>query len=369
MQSNYFFRINWLIQLLVGMGLFIVSFTIQNQTIQAFLATPALALGVTLALETGKALAIIWHRYMTSFSRKQFYPLSTRLASSVFRLGLVVLSLLCSQLFLANQLDRPQLEIVRKAELQTVQTTLDNSLKQSDQKEAKQLNQLHQRQKLEYADLKQQHQDRIEVLQTSLNKEMNNVVSGVFKGKRYLEFERLLEQEKALLAAELTHLSQRHLQQTMILTKTVQNEASQQRKAVQALAHQQKTDIIANDYATDERVNEPHIVSFLKLVQSVFRVDILPLQFVFIFSILLSLLIEIGIFLSFDTITIALIPSIKAKHRSDKETDKLKANMENKAKQDHAHHESELDHVAKRTERTIEEAESLYDRFSEHSKW
>jgi hypothetical protein len=63
MQSNYFFRINWLMQLLVGMGLFIVSFTIQNQTIQAFLATPALA------LETGKTFAIIWHRYMTSFSQ------------------------------------------------------------------------------------------------------------------------------------------------------------------------------------------------------------------------------------------------------------------------------------------------------------
>jgi hypothetical protein len=45
------------------MGLFIVSFTIQNQTIQAFLATPALA------LETGKTFAIIWHRYMTSFSQ------------------------------------------------------------------------------------------------------------------------------------------------------------------------------------------------------------------------------------------------------------------------------------------------------------
>lgn len=339
--------------------------------IQTFLATPALALVLTLALETGKALSIIWHRYMTIYADKQTYPLITRMMSNLFRTGLVVLSLLCSLLFLGNHLDRPQLEAVRSAELQTIQIRQDKTLKQLQQKEAQHVSQLKQRQAQEYADLNQQHQSRIDVLQANLNKEMNNVVSGVFKGKRYLEFERLLENEKAQLATALASLSQRHLQQTITLTQTVQHKMAQQRRDVQAKAEQQKAFIIANDYATDERVNDAHIVSFLKLTQAVFKLNVLPLQFVFGFSILLSLLMEIGIFIAFDTITITLFPAHKKKRRSpiDKDLDDIGINMAREADSDHQFHHSEIDGVAKRTKRTVEEAEALYDRFSDRSKW
>lgn len=371
MKSTYFFRINWLIQLLVGMGLFMVSFSIQNQMIQTFLATPVLALALTLALETGKALSIIWHRYMTIHADKQVYPFITRMMSNLFRVGLVILSLLCSLLFLGNHLDRPQLEAVRSAELQTVQIALDKVLTQFQYKEAQHVSQLKQRQAQEYADLKQQHQSRIDVLQANLNKEMNNVVSGVFKGKRYLEFERLLENEKAQLAEALASLSQRHLQQTITLTQTVQQKVGQQRRAAKAKAEQQTALIIKHDYATDERVNDAHIVSFLKLTEAVFSLNVLPLQFVFAFSILLSLLMEIGIFLAFDTITITLFPVLNNQRRSsiDKDLDDVGIDMAREAEGNHQFHKSEIDGVAKRTKRTIEEAEALYDRFSDRSKW
>ncbi len=61
MTFNNFFRTSWMIQLLVGIGLFSVSFVIENQIMQAFLSAPLLALCLAITLELGKAVAIIWH--------------------------------------------------------------------------------------------------------------------------------------------------------------------------------------------------------------------------------------------------------------------------------------------------------------------
>ena len=60
MHLTRFFKSAWLVQLLVGAALFGVSFAIENQILQAFLASPALVLA--LALEIGKAASIVWHR-------------------------------------------------------------------------------------------------------------------------------------------------------------------------------------------------------------------------------------------------------------------------------------------------------------------
>lgn len=133
MHHTGFFRLGWLIQLAVGVTLFTVSFLIENQVLQAFFAAPGIALTLAVALEAGKAMAIVWHRYMTYRDRLldeparlarrggpvapvgaiPEYPADTRLISGGFRLGLVVLSMTCSVLFLGVQLDRPNLEAAK----------------------------------------------------------------------------------------------------------------------------------------------------------------------------------------------------------------------------------------------------------------
>ena len=76
-----FFRITWTIQLLVGIALFSVSFLIENQVLQSFFSAPAIALTLTAALEFGKAVAIVWHRYLSQ-SGAAGYPAATRAFSS-----------------------------------------------------------------------------------------------------------------------------------------------------------------------------------------------------------------------------------------------------------------------------------------------
>ncbi len=128
---NHFFKVSWVVQLLVGTGLFTVSFLIENRVMLAFLATPMLALSLTIALEVGKAVSIVWYRYMVAVSDS--YSVTVRIASWLFRIGLMVLSITCSLLFLGERLDRPYLEEVRINEIQALEERNSAELKRLEQ--------------------------------------------------------------------------------------------------------------------------------------------------------------------------------------------------------------------------------------------
>ncbi len=362
MSFNHFFRASWMTQLLVGIGLFSVSVFIENQVMQGFLSAPMMALCLTMTLEIGKAVAIIWHRYMVM--RPGLYPLSTRIASGVFRIGLVVLSLLCSLLFLADHLDRPHLESVRTVDLQHVQTQFINAIEHLDSQIANQQTVLQNKQKDEINTIRQSHTPRIKQLQTALSNEMSNVVNGTFKGPRYKEYERLLNDETMALASDLDTTSARHLQETEVFDLTLRKETTLARKAAVEKSERQREVLMMKDYAVDERVNDSRIVAFLKITESILNKDFLPLQFVFIFSILLSVLMEIGIVLAFDTVTVAMMPALQAQHKAAVEKEILKSEVAGAAEREGIRHESEMQRVAKRADRTIEEAESMVDKFN-----
>lgn len=61
---HYFFPLAWLTQFGVGSALFILSCWIEIQVLQHFLGNDLLALVLAIALEVGKALAILWNRYL-----------------------------------------------------------------------------------------------------------------------------------------------------------------------------------------------------------------------------------------------------------------------------------------------------------------
>jgi len=126
-----FFRLGWIVQLLVGVALFSVSFLIENLVLKSFFAAPLIALTLAAALELGKAAAIVWHRYL-SLSTGGGYPWATRIFSMLFRFGLLGLSVVCSLLYFGVQLDRPNLEAVRATELAAVDKELQERLGRLD---------------------------------------------------------------------------------------------------------------------------------------------------------------------------------------------------------------------------------------------
>lgn len=357
MKLTHFFRISWLIQLTVGFGLFIVSFMIESTVLQAFIATPFLAVLLAAALETGKAIAIIWHRYLgLHLNDQRLYPRSTRLASVVFRLGLVGLSVICSLLFLSDNLDRPNLQEVRQNEESRLERKYSQELSHLKQILTDRSDALKNRQKLEYDDLLGAFNTRIERLETDLKTEMDNVVNGQFKGPHYVEIESQLKTAQQARDSRLENLSELHRQQQASLSIELTAEESAVRQRLQVDLEAGRKQLLQDDFADDERANDSRIVAFLKVAESVFDVSVLPLQFVFVFSLLLSLLMEIGILLAFETVTVAMMPAVKAQHEEALRNELLDAQLRGEMQRDTAEHEAAVTRIRRTGNRVVEKA-------------
>ncbi len=346
----------WLLQLLVGVGLFVLSFLIENQVFQAFMNAPIIALFLALALELGKAVAIIWHRYL-GLQQDYAYPLITRSISVVFRFGLLLLSVLCSLLYLSQQLDRPYLKEIRAQALQQIETETSNERQRLQTNNATHFASLLSRQRVEVTEMKAIQQSRITQLEKWLHNEMNNVVNGFFQGPRYQAFEQQLFTQQAKNQQHLNTLAKRHESERSSL------QASQDHNLLKLkqLAEQQRQAVLDNDYATDERVNNNLIVAFLQVSETVFNLTVHPMQFVFLFSILLSLLMELGIILAFDTITVAVIPALKAQHKAEVSKESLHAELDGLSDCDDINHQAAINRIKKAGNRVKDKARQYSD--------
>lgn len=358
MKLTYFFRISWAIQLAVGLGLFVVSFLIQSAVLKSFIAASLLAVLLAAALEAGKAVAIIWHRYLNSHqASSRLYPQSTKLASATFRLGLVGLSALCSLLFLANNLDRPHLESVKAQDLKVLEQHQQQELSNLEATVKQRRDALKNSQAEEYERLQENFGSRVAFLEADLKAEMDNVVKGTFKGPRYEEINTQLQEAQRRRDSELTKLTITHNRQSTLLEKELQAYEATKRAEIISSTDAEREVVMNSDYAEDDRANDSKIVAFLKMSQSVFNFDLLPLQFVFAFSLLLSILMELGIMLAFETITVAILPALSTQHEEAVKSTVLDSQLNGEMERDSSRHEASMSKVKNAAERVIEKAQ------------
>lgn len=349
MLAQRFLIVGWSLQLFAGCILFIISLYFEARVLTAFFQSAGIAWALATALEMGKALAIVWFRLNV-----QLLPtaVSLKLLSACFRIGLIAFSVLCTLLFLANYLDRPALQQAANADrvdLQKRHSQESRLLKEKNELWRIRLVEDHERRTIEIDDL---YKPRIESLREKLNVEMDNVVKGKFKGPRYREFERLL-------ALELD----RHVRAVDSVNSEfdyqMENRNAEIKTSGESLLARQKeesTDLALRNYSLDERANDPHITALINLFTEVFDASPQPLQIVFFFSLLLSLLVELGIWLAFDTVTSYLLPelSIQRGHDQMVAQRKYEAQAERAAQESQA--KQAMEKVARKARQTIETA-------------
>ncbi|MCI5212120.1 MAG: hypothetical protein D3910_25825, partial [Candidatus Electrothrix sp. ATG2] len=68
---SVFFKGSWLVQLIVGIGLFACSFFLEYRVLRSFFSPQPLALLLAVTLECGKISAIIWHYYLHHLSEHE----------------------------------------------------------------------------------------------------------------------------------------------------------------------------------------------------------------------------------------------------------------------------------------------------------
>ncbi len=355
MHTNLFFKGSWGAQVLVGFSLFACSFFVEYSVMVHFVSPPAIALLITVALEGGKVTAIVWHHYL-NYLTEESYPATIRLTSLVFRFGLLFLSLICSMLFFTSHLDRPNLATVKEQELTRVkeQIAAQEDLVQKQIKEKREHLLAAQQKKVE--EIRSLYDGKISKLESMMVAEMDNVVNGVFKGDRYNEFQRRLSEAVQSRDKLIADLQQQ--QRDELAAFNASNDSlllSFQDDKVKVI-----NDVINDDFSSNEAAQDKRVVALLKTLKSMVNLTILPLQFVFIFSILISLLMEIGIMLSFSTITVAIAPLLRAWHMEELEKESYRVRAESDAQKEQIKHKAAMDQIKKRGSQVVDKAKAVY---------
>jgi hypothetical protein len=360
MPLTRFFHLGWIIQLLVGIALFSVSFLIELAVLQSFLAGVVMTLVLAAALEVGKATAIVWHRYLKD-APESVYPSAIRRISAAFRGGLVALSILCSLLYIGIQVDRPHLAQVRESELATLQNRLDEDLSRLDAETVAAAQRLDARQQEAMAALRAHHDPRLTELEQMLRKEMDNVVGGTFKGPRYLEIEARLAQAQAQRDSALAQLAARQAEEASTQSAALTRTHAQTRQALVQTAEAARAAIHQNDYAADARAQHPLVTTFLRTVQAVTGYALSPPLFALGLALFLAVLMELGILLAFETVTLVMLPLLTTQHREEVTTEALRAELHGSATREELRQRETLARVRQSAEHILNQAQAYRD--------
>jgi hypothetical protein len=210
----------------------------------------------------------------------------------------------------------------------------------------------------EKIDARAEHQRRIRTLEERLTAEMDNVVGGEFKGPRYQEIEARLERAQAERERDLAALAQRHAEQGPAQKAVLAREHRQAHTLRVQQAESERHDLLSSDFEDDERAHDPRVVVFLRMTESVLGLRLTGSQFVFGLSASLSLLMELGILLAFETLVLTLGPVLAAQQREAVENEALMAEVAGDAERDAIRHGETMDRIRKKAERVVERAKA-----------
>jgi hypothetical protein len=224
-------------------------------------------------------------------------------------------------MFLAQHLDRPAMERVRAADLAAAETRYREDLAAAQtgyvERRERTLARLADEDKRERDALTQRYLPSISALEAKLDAEMDNVVGGEFKGKRYKELEARLAEEKDAYAQALAALEHSAAARPDDALDRLETER-RDREAQLAERHATEAAAVRNaDYQGDARVEHPMARAFVGVLAAVFERQPTTLQFVFFFALFLSLTMELGIWVAFEHITLARLPVFAAVYRAE----------------------------------------------------
>lgn len=307
--------------LLAGLGMLVISFIIEAKVFLTMLGeSPFVSYLTAACIEASKLGTVIVYDFVerknstaiqknTSIDKIKF--IMQLLFKRGFQLSLFVISMLCILTVISEQFDRPNIDKIKALELSNIDVNYQRSrieLLEQHQAEKKDLidQQLLQGKSIEdrYNPLINQATNGMEI---ERHKPDNR---GNVRGKRYKSYEALLENHQVNLQNELNS------HQTFSTQKT-QEQNLRHSKDLKQLSEgysKEKNSTQQKDYEDDERVEHKSIraiVDTLNHVLSVFNFQptLTPISFVAIFSLILAIIIESGIFLSLSSFVAIFFPN------------------------------------------------------------
>ena len=293
----------WILYITVGIGAFLISFTLEYIVFKSITGKPYFAFFLTLVLESAKILTVIFHRFI---SDKKGYsvPEMVSYLNTFFKVGLIFLSLVCSIAIISKGLDRPLLDSVKEKDESRIKSSFDEKLSFLSSQRQLKLDQItgeiKQKYEKRFKELDSYYLPRISKTEKLRDDEFKNVgKGGLRKGPYWNEYNRQLvgyqndykREQSKLRSAENSEL-EKHISKI---------EDEFQEKVDRSLNEKDGalSTVVSNDYKFDERTKNPIIASFLMTMDEGLNLEIDYLSFAILISLLVSLLIEITIYLTF----------------------------------------------------------------------
>lgn len=296
----------WILYIAVGIGAFLISFTLEYILFKSITEQPYFSFFLTLVLESAKVLTVIFHRFIAD-SKNYSIPDVVSYLNAFFKVGLISLSLICSIAIISKGLDRPLLDSVKEKDEIRIKDSFDEKLSllssQRQLRLEKITSEIKQKYGNRYKDLDSYYLPKITEAESLRSDEFKNVgKGGLRKGPIWNEYNRQLEEyrngyrrEKDKLRTAETRELEKHISKIENeFQKRIDGSMIEKEEAVSA--------VVTNNYKYDERAKNPIISSFLMTMDEGLNLKIEYLSFAILISLLVSLLLEATIYLTFSYI-------------------------------------------------------------------
>ncbi len=294
----------WLFNIAVGIGAFLISLILEYNILASITQRPYSAFILTLVLESAKVMTVVFNRFIEE-RRGTSVPDSVANLSLFFKAGLITLSLICSVALISKGLDSPNLENLKNQDEKRIQSSFNEKtefLKSQRRLRLEQMtSEIKEKYEKRHSELDSYYLPKISETERLRAEEFQNVGrGGLRRGPVWNEYNRQLEslnrdykrEKERLRSAENTEL-EKHIGKI---------EEQFQRKIEDSMDAKSTalSNIDSSTYESDERVKDPIVAAFLKTMDEGLNLEIEYLTFAIFISVLISLLLEITIYLTFN---------------------------------------------------------------------
>lgn len=310
-----------IVYLLAGIGMLVVSFWLETEVFLTILGeSPVISYLTAACLEAMKLGTIIVYDFIgkkehlqpnTRTTLGQIKVIAQLLFKRFFQISLFLISMLCVATVISKRFDNPNLEQTKADDLAALEATYQRDKTDIITRQQQEKQTLAQQQQQSIADIDNRYEAPIANQRQGMDKERRNISrTGIVQGGKYDSYEKELVRLDGLKQAErntqMTLLNQTSLAQTQ--------RHSQELQQLNADYAVKQDKVKHNNYDQDFRVEHQTIKAIVKTLNAIrpITANAAPLEgqtFVAMFALMLSAIIECGIFLALSSFVAVFFPS------------------------------------------------------------
>jgi hypothetical protein len=300
-------RALWIAYILIGLGAFFISFFMEYKLFKSTIDIFGFAFCITFALEGAKVFCVIFHRLIEDRNNCAI-PDNIVTLCSFSKIGLLILSLICSIAMFSKGMDRPNLDSIKDKDRTLVTDSYSERIAMIQEQREGRLGvitgEVKEKFQRRYAELDSRFLPKIQQKEALRDAEFSNQVGGVRKGPYWMEHNRQARELEVQYKTEKDVLRRAENAELEGNITSIENEF--QTKLDDSLSEKitALSSISKEGYKNDERTKNALITAFLSTLNHGFGLEMQYLTFALLFSLLTSVLLEVTIYLTFSYVTL-----------------------------------------------------------------